>query len=196
MKKFALIGLAVGGLIAAIWFGRHFKRTDGQDASFAYHIDEGGITITEYIGPGGVVNIPGELRGRPVKRIGSMAFCNCSNLVAVTIPDSVVEIKEMAFTGGHGLTNVILGSNVISIGEGAFSSCGLTRVTIPGNVRRIEAQAFSYCTNLTEVFFQSNAPGISSLAFSGDDRVTLYHLPEAQGWHDTFGGHPVKVKAE
>ncbi len=85
-----------------------------------------------------------------VTSIGGWAFCNCSGLTSVTIPNSVTSIGKYAFYGCSGLTSVTIPNSVTSIGESAFSSCsGLTSVTIPNSVTSIGNMAFFHCDSLS-----------------------------------------------
>ena len=58
-----------------------------------------------------------------VTSIGEGAFCNCTGLTSVTIPNSVTSIGGSAFTMCTGLTSVTIPNSVTSIGRGAFYSC-------------------------------------------------------------------------
>ncbi len=87
-----------------------------------------------------------------VTSIGNHAFCDCSGLTSVTIPNSVTSIGERAFSGCSGLTSVTIGNSVTSIGGSAFSGCiGLTSVTIPNSVTSIGYGAFFVCSGLTSI---------------------------------------------
>ena len=57
-----------------------------------------------------------------VVRIGS-AFCDCSGLTSITIPDSVTVLEAYAFSDCSSLLNITLPSSMASIEEGAFRNC-------------------------------------------------------------------------
>jgi M6 family metalloprotease-like protein len=66
------------------------------------------------------------------------------------------------------ITTVVIGNNITSIGDNAFSGCtGLTSVTIPGSVTSIGGDAFSGCTGLTSVTIPASVTSIGTYAFSG-----------------------------
>lgn len=56
--------------------------------------------------------------------IAGAAFYGCSELEAVTIPDSVTHICEFAFGECAKLNNISIGSGITDINEDAFTGCG------------------------------------------------------------------------
>lgn len=102
-----------------------------------------------------------------VTSIGVWAFRQCSNLTAVTIPNSVSEIGAYAFWCCSSLTSVTIPNSVTSIGVWAFDQCSsLTSVTIPNSVTYIGRGAFSSCTSLTFVTIPSSVTSIGKETFS------------------------------
>ena len=127
------------------------------------HSTNGNIIITGYQRSGGVIKIPAEIDGIPVRYIGQGAFRDKNiiditlpdsvtsignnafwknNLIAVTIPDSVTFIGEGAF-GFNKLTNVTIGSSVVTIGKWAFEGNFLTDIVIPDSVTEIGSASFA-----------------------------------------------------
>ncbi|MBR5331885.1 MAG: leucine-rich repeat domain-containing protein, partial [Muribaculaceae bacterium] len=101
-----------------------------------------------------------------VTKIGGYAFCDCTGLTSVTIPNSVTEIGSGAFEGCYRLTSVTIPNSVTEIGSGAFEGCyRLTEVTIPNSVTEIGSGAFEGCYRLTSVTIPNSVTEIGSGAF-------------------------------
>ena len=80
--------------------------------------------------------------GNNLIRIGTNAFGDCHNLIAINIPDGVTEIGDNAFYACHQLQNVRLPRTVERIGDSVFAEChNLKSVTVPGGVVYVEASA-------------------------------------------------------
>ena len=129
----------------------------------------------------GNVVIPEEVtfmnRTRKVTSIEDDAFCYCSFLTSVTIPNSVTSIGKSAFYRCSGLTSITIGNSVTSIGKYAFYSCsGLTSITIGNSVTDIGESAFYRCSGLTSVSIPNSVTSIGDEAFyrcSGLTSVTI-----------------------
>ena len=69
-----------------------------------------------------------------VTSIGDSAFCFCTSLTSIDIPNSITSIGEHAFYGCTGLTSMTIPNSVTSIGRRAFNDCsGLTSITVSPN---------------------------------------------------------------
>jgi hypothetical protein len=118
------------------------------------------------------LEIPNEIEGLPVTRIGDRAFINKTRLTNVIIPNTVTEIGQEAFRGCSNLTGINLGIGVTSIGAGAFADCtSLTIVTIPGSITSIEWGAFMNCTSLASVTIGNSITDIGARAFAGCNKL-------------------------
>ena len=75
-----------------------------------------------------------------------------------TIPNSVSEIKEWAFSDCSDLTNVTIPNSVSKISYGTFECCeNLKSVTIPTSVKSIDGRAFSGCDSLSDIYYKGTA---------------------------------------
>ena len=118
-------------------------------------LDDDTVEITKYKGTAAEVMIPAKLDGHLVTSIGGYAFCNCSNITNITLPD-----------------------NVTSIGDYAFGVTKLTSITLPDSVTSIGANPFMSCVNLTHIFVSPDHPALATIdgvLFSkADKRLVCY----------------------
>jgi len=115
------------------WSVVGFKVVRDNDCPFTYTSDGTNVTITGYIGSGGDVAIPGSIKGRPVTTIGDRAFCYCSVLTSVTIPDSVSAINTGAFARCEGLLRMYFAGDAPAPGAQVFDHAdSVTVYYLPG----------------------------------------------------------------
>ncbi len=115
-----------------------------------------------------------EYNGRTysITRIGDDAFL-FSSLTSITIPNSVENIGNYAFTACYSLDSIIIPNSVISIGDNAFYNCkNLTSITIPNSVTTIGNKAFKYCSSLISILIPNNVTSIGKEAFYDCDSLT------------------------
>jgi hypothetical protein len=117
-----------------------------------------------------LIQFPGNKSGsytipNSVTNVGNHAFSYCFSLTSVTIPDGVFNIENGAFYQCFSLTNVLIGNSVTNIGDHAFFGCiSLTGVTIPNSVTRIWDYAFAGCDSLRAITVDARNPSYSSIA--------------------------------
>ena len=100
------------------------------------------------------------------KGIAGDAFYGCGGLIDVSIPQSVTNIGEYAFSGCN-LTEVIVPESVKTIGNGAFYGChSLAEVIIPESVKTIGNYAFEYCNSLSRIDVPDSVTSIGDEAFA------------------------------
>ena len=82
-----------------------------------------------------------------VTDIGPKVFGDRTKTVTViVIQEGVLHIDSKAFQGCSNLKAITLPESLESIGEGSFTGCtSLKKITIPDNVKRIDAEAFVGC---------------------------------------------------
>lgn len=181
MKKFIVLLLSVSLLLISIAGCKKNRKSpvnDGSDSNttseqesvpqanpetdFEYKKnDDGGITITRYIGESLDVIIPDKIDNTPVTQIGHLAFVTdfaiaitpSNEIHSIQMPNTITLIDTGAFTKCNTLESVVLSEKLITIGAFAFQECvKLKHITIPSTVREIGDQAFEGAGLETIVF--------------------------------------------
>lgn len=91
-------------------------------------------------------------------------FYDCTNLISVTIPDSVTEIESMTFYGCTSLTTVKLPNSITSIGDAAFENTRLTEINMPTSLTSIGREAFYGCL-IKSIIIPDSVKSIGDSAF-------------------------------
>lgn len=111
----------------------------------------------EVVIPDGVVKISGHAF--------EVEYSENPNITKVTIPDSVTEIGECAFSGCVNLTEAKLSSGIREIPIQTFADCkSLKNVDIPNGVAIIGSNAFKNCAELSQV----NVPDTVTVCYLDD----------------------------
>lgn len=111
----------------------------------------------------GVIVIPASVtymnKAYTVTRIYYAAFCACSNLTAVTIPQSVTTIGADAFKSCTSLGVVNLTKGLKKIESGAFQYCSrLNYIILPEGITDIGSKSFAGCSSLTSIYCYNETP--------------------------------------
>jgi len=109
-----------------------------------------------------------------------------------SLPPGVTTIEYGAFAN-TALIGVNLGSDLTLIGEFAFSETGLTSIVIPASVASIGWGAFNSSPHLTSVLFKGHAPANTGWSASLAQNATIFYLPGASGWGNSYGFRPTQV---
>ena len=93
-----------------------------------------------------------DLLRNSISKIENRLFFECTCLRNVIIPTNVTSIGHGAFSGCLSLTSLIIPDSVKWIGDDAFSGChSLTNITIPNSVKIIGGSAFNNCVSLKNI---------------------------------------------
>ena len=148
-----LIILLVLQVITPIVFAETDEILTGYtDNGVSYSISNGEATITGYAG-GDVLDIPEEIQGYPVTKIGTGAFAtytsHTSKMYKINFPKTLRTIETGAFYCCQYLEEIVLPEGVESIEDIAFAQCwGVSRIILPKSVKQISSTAFSDITNV------------------------------------------------
>jgi len=114
-----------------------------------------------------------------VTSIGDVAFSQCNNLIAISIPESITKIGENAFNRCINLKSIEIPCSVKSIGFAAFYSCeSMTSVTIAEGLTSIAEYSFQNCTSLTNADIPSSVTNIGHSAFYNCRSLVSASIPD------------------
>ena len=119
---------------------------------------------TEYqvVGAGtalGDVVMESVYRGKPVTSIAPDAFKNNKKITSLVVGSNVKEIGKNAFLKSE-LVSITLPDSLVTIGDYAFQSCKkLTAISLPAGVREISPYLFSWCSAMESC----KAEGVTSV---------------------------------
>ena len=129
------------------------------------------------------LEIPAYVDGYPVTQVGSdqidyMIYNNYAfealYLTSITIPDTVLVLKDCLFYGKDLLTDINLPDSIIDIGEDCFSESGIKSIVVPRNLKKIKMGTFSHCKALTNVILPEGLVEIGECVF--DDCTSLENI--------------------
>lgn len=125
-------------------------------------------------------NIKKVVFGEGITYIGEEAFCGCTALTSVSIPNSVRSMGPSVFYRCTALKSVSLGSGLTAISQQAFMNCSaLQSITIPGSVKNVDYAAFYQCTALTSAAFENGATWVGKEMFRDCTKLASITLPDS-----------------
>ena len=81
--------------------------------------------------------------------------------------------------GNSSVEEIILGEDVTSIGDNAFSGCGMHSIKMSDSVTSIGDYAFNGCSQLTSIELSNNLEYIGKWAFTICERLPSITIPES-----------------
>ncbi len=164
---------------------------DEVNSDYSYNVlNNGTAEITKYTGSDESITLPSTINGYTVTSIGGYAFGGNTDLMSVSIPDSVINIGNAAFRDCSNLANLIIPDSVTNIFRNAFSGtawydnqpdglvyAGKTVYSIKGECPSeihikegtlgISEGVFAERTNLLSVTIPKSVVNIGDMVFSG-----------------------------
>lgn len=128
----------------------------------------------------GNVVIADYYRGKPVTSIAQKAFYGKNGLTGIVIGNNVKTIGASAFTNCSKLKSVAFPDGVTEIGEYAFQACrNLTEIVLPASLTSVPKFAFRYCRYLKTVTFGGNETAIEESAFDECNKIESLTIPDS-----------------
>lgn len=139
----------------------------------------------------GELEIPAEIDGKAVTRIGDMAFNDKEYLTGITVPDSVKTIGDKAFVDCVSATYINLPQEMDSLGEAVFNSCyALEEIMIPEGITELSSfvekdeegvalyyGSLAFCKALKKVTLPSTLKTIDEYTFSSCPALESIEIP-------------------
>ncbi len=146
-------------------------------------LDDGTAELTEYFGTDPDFEIPETIDGYTVTSIGKKMFHNIDLyqgvVTSVTLPDTITNIGDYAFSGCKSLTELQLPASLETIGERAFYNCSsLTELQLPESMQTIGNRAFYACTGLQTLQLPEGMTAIGDGAFGKCTALTAVTIPD------------------
>ena len=125
-----------------------------NEAGTAYNLSGIGTCTDE------IILVPSQYEGKSVTAVKENAFVtndsnyyysSLENVKALSLPDTILTIGDMAFPMSTSLQCVSFSSSLREIGDYAFYNSGLKTVNIPEGVTTLGLNAFGYCCDLKKV---------------------------------------------
>lgn len=112
-----------------------------------------------------------------VTTVGDYAFPIYTNLINLSLPNTIKIIGKNAFDTCEKLTSLIIPEGCTTIGYGAFLYCsGLNTITLPNSLTSIGDYAFASCWNIESLIIPEKVEFIGELAFRATTRLNTIRV--------------------
>ena len=122
-----------------------------SDDGFDYSYEDAALVLEQYRGGKSEVTVPDSFYGAQVRAIGESAFAENSQLIAVILPDTVTQIRSLAFYDCGHLEDVYIPDSVTEIADDAFFKAPTSLRILGKKGSCAEAYALSHKYEFVEV---------------------------------------------
>ena len=146
-----------------------------QKGPLTYRVEKGTAIVTDCENDhSGAVVIPDTLSGCPVTAIGLYAFEGCTEITAVTVPDTVASVSTCAFSGCFGLKEVCI--------ESVAAWCGITFYDVQANPLYYARNLYLDGSLVTALEIPAGVQIVGAFSFYGYDKLKTVSFPSGLRW--------------
>ncbi len=150
----------------------------GSNELYDYIIqDNNEVILTNYKGSSKEVEVASNISIDNVlyKVVGINKAFSYSDIVSITLPDSIKTIAPRAFLSCYELKSVKTGEGIKSIGALAFYGCeNLESINLVTSIISINELAFAYCNSLKNLYITTNIKYVGANAFEECLNLSIY----------------------
>ncbi|GEM_PF-2118681 len=166
----------------------HAEGASQTEGYFTYHEDNGMACVDKYTGSTVQnVTIPTTLGGLQVGSIAEEAFKDHTEIVTVTLPDTITYIGERAFAGNTALTSIHLPDSLETMARSIFAGCTLLKeITIPASIKKAYGHNYGASTysgpfvdsSIEKAVIADGAKTVPNYLFNGVPSLKEISLPD------------------
>ncbi|EAX90469.1 surface antigen BspA-like [Trichomonas vaginalis G3] len=113
-----------------------------------------------------------------LKQIGIGAFMNCSNLLSLEFPSILSKINEKSFSECVNLQTITFHSDNTVIYSRAFQNCiNLKEIQLPNSLVNIDSYVFYNCTNIGTITLPDTVSTIGDYSFYNCQKLNFISFP-------------------
>ena len=141
-----------------------------SSASYRIGLFSGAVDVPSYVDYDGVTYT--------IVAIGK-AYYGCKKITSITLPETITEIKDDAFTSCTALKTINWNTSIEKIGARAFYQCyGLEVIDMPNSVTELGERVFYACSSLRDVRLSNSISTCSPRIFANCTSLqNVYNVP-------------------
>lgn len=159
------------------WNEIWYTTTDDEILDFSGYAGIRGTFVSNtYVDGKGILTFE-----QDVTLLNNQAFCYCTSLKSISLPESIQTIKQQSFRYCSSLVSIALPSGLQTIEESAFGSCSsLASIALPEGIQIIETNTFLDCSSLASIALPEGLHTIKQGAFSDCNSLSSVTLTNVQ----------------
>lgn len=159
------------------WNEIWYTTTDDEILDFSGYAGIRGTFVSNtYVDGKGILTFE-----QDVTLLNNQAFCYCTSLKSISLPESIQTIKQQSFRYCSSLVSIALPSGLQTIEGSAFSDCSsLASIALPEGIQIIETNTFIDCSSLASIALPEGLHTIKQGAFSDCNSLSSVKLTNVQ----------------